>query len=422
VQVTDTARHPREKNFSRMARFKARPLRRPRMQVSMNEPITERVFPAMTPSTVDVTAARGGAEPAPAASKTLLCVDDELAVLSALKRTLRSRDLTVITATSGAQALEVMAGVPVDLVISDMRMPGMDGAQLLEHIRHDWPDTVRILLTGYSDASATIRAVNRGQIFRYLQKPWDEQDLAESVREGLALRTRLKDEARLLSMGATQTAQLRQLNDELQQLQEQHAADRQQSDAARQRRYLQSVKVLTNLLEVRCTGLLEHGRRVAALARDLARAMEMPSEAVLDVFVAGLLHDIGLVGFPDTVLARLDGSGMSDDDKVYREHSLLSARALAAMEDMLPVAALIEAHHEHFDGRGFPCGTAGVDIPLGARILALADWVDDLAQGRSGLAPCGAQALTERLNAGRGTRFDPAVLDTWIRTSRSQAS
>jgi len=205
VQVTDTARHPREKNFSRMARFKARPLRRPRMQVSMNEPITERVFPAMTPSTVDVTAARGGAEPAPAASKTLLCVDDELSVLSALKRTLRSRDLTVITATSGAQALEVMAGVPVDLVISDMRMPGMDGAQLLEHIRHDWPDTVRILLTGYSDASATIRAVNRGQIFRYLQKPWDEQDLAESVREGLALRTRLKDEVCFLSMGATQT-------------------------------------------------------------------------------------------------------------------------------------------------------------------------------------------------------------------------
>jgi len=387
----------------------------------MNESTTEKVFPAMMPSTVDVTAAHGGAEPAAAASKTLLCVDDELSVLSALKRTLRSRDLTIVTATSGAQALEVMAELPVDLVISDMRMPGMDGAQLLEHICRDWPDTVRILLTGYSDATATIRAVNHGRIFRYLQKPWDERELAESVREGLALRARLKDEARLLGMGATQAAQLRQLNDELQQLQEQHAADRQQSDAARQRRYLQSVKVLTNLLEVRCTGLFEHGRRVAALARDLARAMELPSEAVLDVFVAGLLHDIGLIGLPDHALSRLDGNGTSEEDGIYREHSRLSARALAAMEDMLPVAALIEAHHEHFDGRGFPCGTTGADTPLGARILALADAVDDLTHGRSGLARLGTEDLAERLAAGRGTHFDPAVLDTWIRLSRSKA-
>ncbi len=388
----------------------------------MNESITEKVFPTMMPSTVDVTTAHGGAEPARAASKTLLCVDDELSVLSALKRTLRSRDLTVVTATSGAQALEVMAELPVDLVISDMRMPGMDGAQLLEHICRDWPDTVRILLTGYSDATATIRAVNHGRIFRYLQKPWDERELAESVREGLALRARLKDEARLLGMGAAQAAQLRQLNDELQQLQEQHAADRRQSDAARQRRYLQSVKVLTNLLEVRCAGLFEHGRRVAALARDLARAMELPSEAVLDVFVAGLLHDIGLIGLSDAALSRLDGNGTSEDDAVYREHSRLSARALAAMEDMLPVAALIEAHHERFDGSGFPCGTAGADIPLGARILALADAVDDLAHGRSGLARLGAGPLTERLTAARGAHFDPAVLDTWIRLSRSKAS
>jgi len=388
----------------------------------MNEPTTEKVCPPMMPSTVDVTAARGGAEPAPTAGKTLLCVDDELSVLSALKRTLRSRDLTIVTATSGAQALEVMAGLPIDLVISDMRMPGMDGAQLLEHICRDWPDTVRILLTGYSDATATIRAVNHGRIFRYLQKPWDERELAESVREGLALRARLKDEARLLGMGAAQAAQLRQLNDELQQLQEQHAADRQQSDAARQRRYLQSVKVLTNLLEVRCTGLFEHGRRVAALARDLARTMELPSEAVLDVFVAGLLHDIGLIGLPDDALARLDGNGTSEDDAIYREHSRLSARALAAMEDMLPVAALIEAHHEHFDGRGFPCGTTGANIPLGARILALADAADDLAHGRSGLARLGTRELTERLMVGRGAQFDPAVLDTWIRVSRSTAS
>ena len=360
------------------------------------------------------------APPTPDAKKTVLCVDDEPGILSALKRSLRSPDVAVITATSGAQALEFMAEMPIDLVISDMRMPGMDGAQLLERICRDWPDTVRILLTGHSDMAATILAVNRGRIFRYLQKPWDERELVESVREGLELRQRLKDEARLLGLSTGQGERLRQLNDELQQLQEQHAADRRNSDSARQRHYLQSVKVLTNLLEVRCPGLFEHGRRVAALARDLARRMGLPSEAVLDVFVAGLLHDVGLIGLSDDLLARLDGKGISVDDGLYRDHPSLSARALAAMEDMLPVAGLVEAHHERFDGKGFPLGSAGAAIPIGARILAFADALDDLAQGRSGVARCDGGALAERLMAERGTHFDPGVVDAWIRLSQAK--
>jgi len=221
------------------------------------------------------------AESKAGAKRTVLCVDDEPAILSALKRALRAPDIAVLTATSGAQALEIMAELPVDLVISDMRMPGMDGAQLLERACSEWPDAVRILLTGHADTAATIQAVNRGRIFRYLQKPWDERELVESVREGLELRQRRRDEARLLDMGAVQEQQLRQLNEELRQLQEQHAAERRSSDAARQRRYLQSVKVLTNLLEVRCSALFGHGRRVATLARDLAKSMGLSSEATL---------------------------------------------------------------------------------------------------------------------------------------------
>jgi response regulator RpfG family c-di-GMP phosphodiesterase len=362
------------------------------------------------------------AAPTSSAKRTVLCVDDEPGILSALKRALRLSDISVITATSGEQALEFMEELPIDLVISDMRMPGMDGAQLLERICRDWPDTVRILLTGYSDTAATILAVNRGRIFRYLQKPWDERELVQSVREGLELRLRLKDEARLVSMSATQGEQLRLLNDELQQLQERHAADRRNLDRARQRHYLQSVKVLTNLLEVRCTDLFTHGLRVATLARDLARCMELPSEAVLDVFVAGLLHDVGLIGLSDELLSRLDGTGISEDDAIYRDHPSLSARALAAMEDMSPVTRLIEAHHERFDGKGYPIGSAGSAIPIGARILAVADAIDDLGHGRSGFARCDDEALAERMLAKSGTCFDPAVVETWIRLSRSTGS
>ncbi len=354
------------------------------------------------------------AEPGEGTKRIVLCVDDEPAILSALKRALRAPNIAVITATSGAQALEFMAELSVDLVVSDMRMPGMDGAQLLERICRDWPDTVRILLTGYSDTETTILAVNRGRIFRYLQKPWDERELMDSVQEGLELRQRLRDEARLLSMGTAQDEQLRQLNDELRQLQEQHAADRRSSDSARQRRSLQAVKVLTSLLEGRSSELLGHSRRVSALARDIARRMALPSEETIDVFVAGLLHDVGLIGLPDKLLDRIDGSGISAEDGIYREHPSLAARALAAMEDMLPVARLVEAHHERFDGAGFPLATGGEAIPLGARILALADAVDDLRHGRSGLACCDEAALAARVRAESGGRFDPAVVDAWL--------
>jgi len=185
------------------------------MRVSMNDTTATKASSPMRTSNPCETAdaARAGAAGLTSnARKTLLCVDDEPAILSALKRTLRSPEIVVVTATSGAQALEIMAELRIDLVISDMRMPGMDGAQLLEHVCRDWPDTVRMLLTGYSDATDTIRAVNRGQIFRHLQKPWGERELLESVREGLALRSRLQDEARLLGMSATQATPLRQLN------------------------------------------------------------------------------------------------------------------------------------------------------------------------------------------------------------------
>jgi response regulator RpfG family c-di-GMP phosphodiesterase len=361
-----------------------------------------------------------GADSKAGAKRTVLCVDDEPGILSALKRALRAPDIAVLTATSGAQALQIMAELPVDLIISDMRMPGMDGAQVLERACLEWPDTVRVLLTGHADTAATILAVNRGRIFRYLQKPWDDDELVESVHEGLALRRRLQAEARLLSMGAAQEQQLRQLTEDLRQLQKQHAADRRSSDAARQRRYLQSVKVLTNLLEVRSSALFRHGRRVAALARDIAKEMALPSEATLDVFVAGLLHDLGLIGLSDELLARLDGGGTSAEDALYRDHSLLSARALAPMEDMLPVARVVEAHHERFDGTGFPFGSAGDAIPLGARILALADAADDLAQGRSGLSACEPAALAAWVSAESGRHFDPAVVEAWVRLNQPQ--
>jgi response regulator RpfG family c-di-GMP phosphodiesterase len=116
---------------------------------------------------------------------TVLFVDDESNILSALRRLFRPLNYKVLTANSGAQGLELMAQEPVDLVISDMRMPEMDGAQFFEKVRDGWPDSVRILLTGYADISSAVAAINKGEIYRYVSKPWEDSELIATVKEAL---------------------------------------------------------------------------------------------------------------------------------------------------------------------------------------------------------------------------------------------
>ena len=111
----------------------------------------------------------------------LLFVDDEPSILSALKRAFRGKGYEIRSATSAAEGLALLDQEPADLVLSDMRMPEMDGAEFLERVFSRWPDTKRVLLTGYADAGATVAAINRGKIWRYIAKPWHDDDLILTV-------------------------------------------------------------------------------------------------------------------------------------------------------------------------------------------------------------------------------------------------
>ena len=135
-----------------------------------------------TPSTTSVS------PNAPAAPATVLCVDDEPNILSSLRRLFRANGYRVLTAEGGALGLEVLEKEPVDLVISDMRMPEMDGARFLAKVRERWPDTLRILLTGYSDIQSIQDAINCGEIYRYITKPWEDSDMLLLVRHALERR------------------------------------------------------------------------------------------------------------------------------------------------------------------------------------------------------------------------------------------
>jgi response regulator RpfG family c-di-GMP phosphodiesterase len=347
------------------------------------------------------------------AAWTVLCVDDEPNILSSLRRTLRT-GMKVLTAGDGRQAIEVMQSQPVDLIISDMRMPGMDGAQLLEHVHQHWPQTIRILLTGYSDMTATVAAINRGRIFRYINKPWDEAELQAAVQQGLERLALEREKQRLEALTRQQNAQLTEMNATLEQKVQERTAELNRAHDQLKRSYLTSIKVFSNLLESRGGRLAGHGRRVAETARKVARAMNLPEDEVQHIFVAGLLHDVGLIGVPDALLARPVSRYSADELSQYRGHTTEGEQSLMALDDLQTAAQLIRSHHERFDGLGFPDRLAGPDIPLGARIVAVADAYDDLQTGHLADVTVSPQEARMLMRRGRGTQFDPEVLDVFL--------
>ena len=353
---------------------------------------------------------------------TVLCVDDEPNMLAALKRSLRSGGFGVLTAESGAQAIEILGKLPIDIVVSDMRMPGMDGSQLLEHVHREWPQVIRILLTGHAEHSATVAAINRGRIFRYLSKPWDERDLLAALHEGTERIALEREKVRLEALTRQQNAELRTLNTELETRVVERTQELSEANARLERSYLKTIKVFSNLLELRSGQLAGHGRRVAEVARDLARAMGLAEDVVRQVFVAGLLHEIGLIGMADKLLGRPVMKYSPEELSQYRTHPQVAEQSLLALDDMQPLLPMIRGHHERHDGTGYPDKLAGAAIPLGARILAVADAYDDLQNGHVAEVTLTAQEARILMRKGRGTQFDPEVLDVFLQTMENAAA
>ncbi|WP_353091962.1 HD domain-containing phosphohydrolase [Methylibium sp.] len=344
---------------------------------------------------------------------TLLAVDDEPNILAALRRLFRATGWRILTAAHAEEALALLATEPVDAVLSDMRMPGMDGVQFLERVSRGWPRTARLLLTGQADLGSTIAAINRGRLHRYITKPWNDDELVLTLRQ-VAQGQQLEAEKQALErLTQQQNDELKTLNSSL----EIRVASRTEELAAAnhrlKRNYLTSIKAFTALIELRGSAQVGHARQVADLTRRIAQAMTLDADTAHDLPIAALLHDIGQIGLSDAVLARPVNRLDSDELRRYRLHPVLGEQALLASDDMQGVAPLIRAHHERWDGLGFPDGLRGAAIPLGARILAVADTFEDLRSGRidgHALSPLDARRA---VLAARGSQFDPSVVDAF---------
>ena len=349
---------------------------------------------------------------------TLLCVDDEANILAALNRVFRPEGYRVLTATSGVDGLKLLESEPVDLVISDMRMPEMDGVQFLAEARRRWPDTMRLLLTGHADISSTIEAINQGEIYRYLSKPWDDNEVRLIVRHALERKLLEQEKARLEALTMRQNEELQALNASLEAKVTERTAELKcalDSLAAANERlkvsFITSIKVFSNLTELAEGPRAGHSRRVADLGRRLALQLGLDRGAAQDVMVAGLLHDIGKIGFPDALLAKAIPQLTSEELRLYKRHTLKGEAALMALEDIRNAARLLRSHHERYDGRGFPDRLREDSIPLGARILAVVNDYDGLQIGTLSVKRLSASEARAAIQQARGTRYDPAVLD-----------
>jgi len=354
-------------------------------------------------------------ETSPLPKATVLFVDDERNILSALNRLFRPEGYRIFTADNGAAGLQILEREKIDLVISDMRMPHMDGAQFLGHVVQRWPDVVRLLLTGYSDIQSTVSAINKGQIYRYITKPWEDADIKLVVRNALEQKWLHEEKSRLEALTKQQNLELHELNLNLENKVAERTRELNAAHESLVRSFGSSIQIFSSVIELREAGVARgHARRIADQSRTLALHMGLSEQVAQDVFYAGLLHDIGKLGFGDALVNKpVEGLTLKEREE-YIKHPVVGGAILMEMDPLQGAVPIIRSHHELWDGSGFPDGLHETDIPVGARILSVVNDYDDLQLGlltKQVNSPVQARAYLERF---KRRRYDPAVVDAFL--------
>jgi response regulator RpfG family c-di-GMP phosphodiesterase len=337
----------------------------------------------------------------------ILCVDDEPNILSALRRMFMMAGFVVEEASSGAQALKMLESNGFHLVLSDMNMPEMNGAQFLAQVRLRWPQVMRLMLTGTSDLKAAISAINEGEIYRYLIKPWNDEEVVSTIRSALEKCALIQERDQLLELTKQQNLSLADMVNTLEVKVQERTAELSNSFNALRGSYIASVKAYSTLIGLRDRALLAHSKSVADLATQMAKIANCSPDDTQDIYIAGLLHDIGKIGLSDETLANLSKGLGGYSKKLYEAHAKAGQDCLAGLYDMDRIALYIGMHHERFNGSGFPNGLKGDAIPLGARILAVVEAFEEVQIKKKDveqLSPTDAALL---INDYSGTAFCP---------------
>ncbi len=359
----------------------------------------------------------------------ILLVDDEPNITSALKRLLRKSNYQIFVASGGEQGLTILSENAIDVVISDMRMPNMDGAEFLSRVKKYDEKIIRILLTGYSDMSSTILAINDAEIFRYISKPWNDEDIQVTIKKGIELRELEKEKKRLEKLTKKQNKELLALNRDLESKVEFRTKklkammdELQASNDEIKNSYLYIIKTFSSLTDMRGSQLAGHSRRVADNARKLAKLMKLDDQETQDVFFGSLLHDIGKIGLSDEVLSRPESLLSKTELETVKKHAVWGEGLLLGMDKFQNVAKIIRHHHERYDGSGYPDKLKGDDIPIGARLLAIVNDFDRLQSGSLSQKKYTVEEAINYLKKYKNRYYDPELVNKFIAQFKKEKS
>ena len=347
---------------------------------------------------------------------TVLFVDDEVNILRAVQRLMRHEACEVVTASRGSEALELLETHPIQVVVTDQRMPEMSGVDLLSAIRDRQPDVVRMMLTGYTEMNVAVDAINRGEIYRLITKPWNDEELKATLRQAFD-HYDLKGEIRRLNhVTREQNLKLQDMNRNLEGKVRERT--KQLADKHQELRiaYVQTIRALAEAVDAKDAYTRGHSERVGVYASKMARSLGLPKELIERVYISGLLHDVGKIGVRDAVITKPDR--LTDEEyNEIREHPEIGARILQPVEFLADVVPCVRHHHEWYDGsrNGYPDQLRGDRIPLPSRIILVSDTVEAMTSDRPYRKGLPLETVVRELHSYSGTQFDPRCVDVMLR-------
>lgn len=318
-------------------------------------------------------------------------VDDEPYSLDVMTRAARSWDIECQAAQSAEEAVALFEKQPTPVVVTDLRMPGRGGAWLVGELQRRWPETSIIVVTAYQDEDALSQCLHAGAHYFFL-KPIKLDELRNALRVTFAGHQVRRDRERLRRRMMRKKQAIRAT-------------------------YLSAIDSLVRTLEARDPSTSGHSLRVRDSAGRLAESVGLPPRRVKWTRLAAKLHDIGKVGMPEGILHKT-APLTAEEWGSMRDHPVVGERILSPIIRNREVLAAIRHHHERWDGSGYPDHLAGEDIPLVARIVAVADCFDALTSVRAYRAALPAGAALDVLNLEAGSHFDPELVPVFTRLIR----
>jgi len=329
----------------------------------------------------------------------ILIVDDEAPVRSMIGATLERQGHVVQLAISGSQALDFIAQAPFDLVLTDIVMQDGNGIALLERLHVDQPHLPVVMVSAIHDISVAIDSMRRGA-YDYLLKPFESEHLVATVQRALDHRQALQEshnyQQNLEQVVRARTEMLRQAMEDLE-----HSYD-------------VTLEALGDALDLKDSETEGHSKRVTAYTIALARAMGLPPPEIKVIARGAFLHDIGKMAIPDGIL-RKPGKLTPEEEEVMRDHCTRGYHILRKIPFLSEAAAIVYTHQEHYDGNGYPSRLRGNEIPIGARIFAVADAMDAITSDRPYRKSRSFDDAREEILRCAGTQFDPKVVEVFLK-------